>query len=200
MRSGWAGQIVNSIFQDVGAGGAASRGLQIADLQGFMTPEYGNSARTYFGLGLAAVRNTTLSGYTTASDSFTVGSFTWSSLGNASGSTNTKVSSPAVPVSRATNSKFYPATANASVAAFSGSMFATINHLVAGGVNQLANKDNAIVLVTHYQRLLNYIEPDYVHVTEAGRIIKTGPKALALELESRGYDWVSAEHGAGAAV
>ena len=70
--------------------------------------------------------------------------------------------------------------------------------IVAGGVNQLANKDNAIVLVTHYQRLLNYIEPDYVHVTEAGRIIKTGPKSLALELESRGYDWVSASVGAAA--
>jgi Fe-S cluster assembly ATP-binding protein len=70
--------------------------------------------------------------------------------------------------------------------------------IVAGGVNQLANKDNAIVLVTHYQRLLNYIEPDYVHVTEAGRIIKTGPKSLALELESRGYDWVSAAAGAAA--
>ena len=76
--------------------------------------------------------------------------------------------------------------------------------IVAGGVNQLANKDNAVILVTHYQRLLNYIEPDYVHVTEAGRIIKTGPKALALELESRGYDWLStkpgAENGAGAAA
>jgi len=76
--------------------------------------------------------------------------------------------------------------------------------IVAGGVNQLANKDNAVVLVTHYQRLLNYIEPDYVHVTEAGRIIKTGPKSLALELESRGYDWLSAkpgtEAGAGAAA
>lgn len=70
--------------------------------------------------------------------------------------------------------------------------------IVAGGVNQLANKDNAIVLVTHYQRLLNYIEPDYVHVTEAGRIVKTGPKSLALELESRGYDWVSAAAGAAA--
>jgi Fe-S cluster assembly ATP-binding protein len=70
--------------------------------------------------------------------------------------------------------------------------------IVAGGVNQLANKDNATVLVTHYQRLLNYIEPDYVHVMDAGRIIKTGPKSLALELESRGYDWVSAEAGAGA--
>ena len=62
------------------------------------------------------------------------------------------------------------------------------------GVNQLANKDNAIVLVTHYQRLLNYIVPDFVHVMEAGRIIKTGGKELALELESRGYDWVGAEH------
>ena len=68
--------------------------------------------------------------------------------------------------------------------------------VVAGGVNQLANKDNAVVLVTHYQRLLNYIEPDYVHVMEAGRIIKTGPKSLALELESRGYEWVSAEAAA----
>ena len=62
--------------------------------------------------------------------------------------------------------------------------------VVAGGVNQLANKDNAIVLVTHYQRLLNYIVPDYVHVMESGRIIKTGGKELALELENRGYDWV----------
>ena len=68
--------------------------------------------------------------------------------------------------------------------------------IVANGVNQLANKDNAIVLVTHYQRLLNYIVPDYVHVMEAGRIIKTGGKELALELESRGYDWVGVEHKA----
>ena len=70
--------------------------------------------------------------------------------------------------------------------------------VVAGGVNQLANKDNAVVLVTHYQRLLNYIVPDYVHVMEAGRIIKTGGKELAVELETRGYDWVSAEYKAGA--
>ena len=70
--------------------------------------------------------------------------------------------------------------------------------VVAGGVNQLANKDNAVVLVTHYQRLLNYIVPDYVHVMEAGRVIKTGGKDLALELETRGYDWVSAEYKAGA--
>ncbi|WP_426176871.1 Fe-S cluster assembly ATPase SufC [Massilia sp. TWR1-2-2] len=66
--------------------------------------------------------------------------------------------------------------------------------IVAHGVNQLSTKDNAIVMVTHYQRLLNYIVPDYVHVMEAGRIIKTGAKELALELESRGYDWVSAEY------
>lgn len=70
--------------------------------------------------------------------------------------------------------------------------------IVAQGVNQLSTKDNAIVMVTHYQRLLNYIVPDYVHVMEAGRIIKTGDKELALELESRGYDWVSAEYKAAA--
>ncbi len=62
--------------------------------------------------------------------------------------------------------------------------------VVAGGVNKLLNADNAFVLVTHYQRLLNYITPDYVHVMSAGRIIKTGDKALALELEERGYDWL----------
>ena len=62
--------------------------------------------------------------------------------------------------------------------------------IVAGGVNQLLTPDNACVLVTHYQRLLNYIVPDYVHVMESGRIIKTGGKELALELESRGYDWL----------
>ena len=74
--------------------------------------------------------------------------------------------------------------------------------VVAGGVNQLTNKDNAVLLVTHYQRLLNYIVPDYVHVMESGRIVKTGDKALALELENRGYDWVSVEHcvAAGAAA
>jgi Fe-S cluster assembly ATP-binding protein len=66
--------------------------------------------------------------------------------------------------------------------------------VVAGGVNQLAGKDNAIVLVTHYQRLLNYIVPDYVHVMDGGRIIKTGGKELAVELETRGYDWVSTEY------
>ena len=67
--------------------------------------------------------------------------------------------------------------------------------IVASGVNQLSNKDNAIVLVTHYQRLLNYIVPDYVHVMESGRIVKTGGKELALELEARGYDWVGDETG-----
>ncbi len=72
--------------------------------------------------------------------------------------------------------------------------------VVANGVNQLATKDNAIVLVTHYQRLLNYIVPDFVHVMDAGRIIKTGGKELALELETRGYDWVGAEHKAAARV
>ena len=63
--------------------------------------------------------------------------------------------------------------------------------VVSQGVNQLITPDNAVVLVTHYQRLLNYIVPDFVHVRDAGRIIKTGDKALALELEERGYDWVS---------
>jgi len=72
--------------------------------------------------------------------------------------------------------------------------------IVSQGVNLLANKDNAIVLVTHYQRLLNYIVPDFVHVMEAGRIIKTGDKDLALELEWRGYDWVGAEYNAKMAI
>ena len=62
--------------------------------------------------------------------------------------------------------------------------------IVANGVNQLASADNALLLITHYQRLLDYIVPDYVHVMEGGRIILTGDKSLALELESRGYDWV----------
>ena len=62
--------------------------------------------------------------------------------------------------------------------------------VVANGVNQLIRPDSACVLVTHYQRLLNYIVPDYVHVMESGRIIKTGGKELALDLESRGYEWV----------
>ena len=65
--------------------------------------------------------------------------------------------------------------------------------IVANGVSRLRSPDNAIILVTHYQRLLNYITPDYVHVMDEGRIIKTGDKGLALELESRGYDWVADE-------
>ena len=64
--------------------------------------------------------------------------------------------------------------------------------VVAGGVGRLITPDNAVVLVTHYQRMLNYIVPDYVHVMGGGRIIKTGGKALAEELEARGYDWVKA--------
>ncbi|NEO51219.1 MAG: Fe-S cluster assembly ATPase SufC [Moorea sp. SIO4A3] len=62
--------------------------------------------------------------------------------------------------------------------------------IVANGVNQLASSENAMILITHYQRLLNYIEPDFVHVMADGRILRTGNKELALELESRGYDWV----------
>jgi Fe-S cluster assembly ATP-binding protein len=64
---------------------------------------------------------------------------------------------------------------------------------VAGGVNHLAGPDNATLLITHYQRLLDVITPDYVHVMAAGRILRTGGKELALELEERGYDWVDAE-------
>jgi Fe-S cluster assembly ATP-binding protein len=62
--------------------------------------------------------------------------------------------------------------------------------IVANGVNKLLTPDNAVVLVTHYQRLLDYIVPDYVHVMDGGRIVRTGDKALALELERRGYDWL----------
>jgi Fe-S cluster assembly ATP-binding protein len=64
--------------------------------------------------------------------------------------------------------------------------------VVASGVNKLLTADNAIVMVTHYQRLLNYIVPDYVHVMSGGRVVKTGSKELALELEARGYDWLKA--------
>ncbi|MCT7952645.1 Fe-S cluster assembly ATPase SufC [Ancylothrix sp. C2] len=62
--------------------------------------------------------------------------------------------------------------------------------IVANGVNQLANAENTMLVITHYQRLLDYIVPDFVHVMEQGRIITTGTKDLALELEARGYDWV----------
>jgi Fe-S cluster assembly ATP-binding protein len=61
---------------------------------------------------------------------------------------------------------------------------------VAKGVNAMRSPDRAIVLVTHYQRLLHYIEPDHVHVLQKGRIVHSGDKSLALELEERGYDWV----------
>ena len=62
--------------------------------------------------------------------------------------------------------------------------------IVADGVNSLRRPDNAAIVVTHYQRLLNYIVPDYVHVLAGGRIIKSGDKSLAFELEARGYDWL----------
>jgi Fe-S cluster assembly ATP-binding protein len=63
--------------------------------------------------------------------------------------------------------------------------------VVAHGVNQLKRPDNATIVVTHYQRLLNYIVPDRVHVLAGGRIVKSGGKELALELEAKGYDWVT---------
>jgi Fe-S cluster assembly ATP-binding protein len=62
--------------------------------------------------------------------------------------------------------------------------------IVANGVNQLKRPDNAIIVITHYQRLLDYIKPDIVHVLHNGRIIKTGTPELALELEEKGYDWL----------
>ena len=65
---------------------------------------------------------------------------------------------------------------------------------VSNGVNKLRNKDNAILVVTHYQRLLDYIVPDFVHVLYNGRIVKSGPKELALELEERGYDFIKNEN------
>jgi Fe-S cluster assembly ATP-binding protein len=64
--------------------------------------------------------------------------------------------------------------------------------IVADGVNKLRSKDNAFVLVTHYQRLLDYIVPDFVHVLYDGRIVKSGDKSLALELEANGYDEIKA--------
>jgi Fe-S cluster assembly ATP-binding protein len=66
--------------------------------------------------------------------------------------------------------------------------------IVANGVNKLRNKDNAIVVITHYQRLLDYIVPDHVHVLYYGRIVKSGTKELAKELEEKGYDWIKAEN------
>src|SRR5215472_12002270 len=65
--------------------------------------------------------------------------------------------------------------------------------IVADGVNRLRRPDNAIILVTHYQRILQYVEPDHVHVLFDGRIVKSAGKELALELERRGYDWIKEE-------
>ncbi len=72
--------------------------------------------------------------------------------------------------------------------------------IVANGVNKLRNKDNAVLVVTHYQRLLDYIVPDFVHVLYNGRIVKSGPKELALELEERGYDFIKNDIPAGLSV
>ncbi|MAJ52006.1 MAG: Fe-S cluster assembly ATPase SufC [Flammeovirgaceae bacterium] len=66
--------------------------------------------------------------------------------------------------------------------------------IVAHGVNSLKSKDNSSILITHYQRLLDYIIPDFVHVLFDGKIVKTGDKSLAIELEEKGYDWIKAEH------
>lgn len=68
--------------------------------------------------------------------------------------------------------------------------------VVANGIKSLASDDNAVVMVTHYQRILDYLEPDHVHVMTDGQIIKSGGKELAIELEERGYDWVAKEQGA----
>jgi Fe-S cluster assembly ATP-binding protein len=65
--------------------------------------------------------------------------------------------------------------------------------IVAEGVNKLKSADNATIVITHYQRLLDFIVPDFVHVLYKGRIVKSGPKELALELEERGYDWIKEE-------
>ena len=67
--------------------------------------------------------------------------------------------------------------------------------IVAEGVNKLRSPENAIILVTHYQRLLNYIHPDFVHVLANGKIVKEGGKELAIELEEKGYDWVKSASG-----
>jgi Fe-S cluster assembly ATP-binding protein len=68
--------------------------------------------------------------------------------------------------------------------------------IVSHGVNTFRNKNNAVIVVTHYQRLLNYIVPDFVHVLVAGKIVKSGGKELALELEDKGYDWVKTHEAA----
>jgi Fe-S cluster assembly ATP-binding protein len=68
--------------------------------------------------------------------------------------------------------------------------------IVANGVNKLKSKDNAVIVITHYQRLLDYIIPDFVHVIHNGKIVKSGSKELAHELEAKGYDWIKEEVGA----
>ena len=65
--------------------------------------------------------------------------------------------------------------------------------IVANGVNKLKNKNNAVIIITHYQRLLNYISPDFVHVLHDGKIVKSGTKDLAIKLEAKGYDWIKQE-------
>ena len=65
--------------------------------------------------------------------------------------------------------------------------------IVANGVNKLRNADNAVIVITHYQRLLDYIVPDYVHVLMDGKIVKSGSKELAYQLEEKGYDWIKEE-------
>ena len=65
--------------------------------------------------------------------------------------------------------------------------------IVANGVNKLRTKDNAFIVITHYQRLLDYIIPDFVHVLYNGKIVKSGDKNLALKLEEKGYDWIKEE-------
>jgi Fe-S cluster assembly ATP-binding protein len=65
--------------------------------------------------------------------------------------------------------------------------------IVANGVNKLKSSKNAVILITHYQRLLDYIVPDYVHVLHNGKIVKSGTKDLAIELEEKGYDWIKEE-------
>lgn len=71
--------------------------------------------------------------------------------------------------------------------------------IVAEGVNQLTNATNATLMITHYQRLLDYIQPDFIHVMHDGQIIRTGGKELALELEAKGYDWIDEQLAVGAA-
>lgn len=66
--------------------------------------------------------------------------------------------------------------------------------IVASGVNSLLSESNAVILITHYQRLLDYIKPDFIHIMQDGQIIKTGTKELALELEEKGYDWLKEEN------